>query len=417
MFASPQLLALLPPSPERKHIAARIRNKAVPSIRAGHPWLFENSMEKEPSNGVSGDIAVLFDKNRNFLAAGLYDPLSPVRVKIFTHSQKLPPVGYELFCHSVSAAEQLRSGKIPSGTNAWRLIHGDSDDFPGLVADKYDHAVVLKFYSAALLPWAGDFARAVLQQHGEVDSLVFRLSRELQRLSDEERAGIQDGMTFSVIPDWDAVTQFRENGIVFESDLRRGQKTGFFLDQRENRMKVGSLARGCNVLNVFSYSGGFSLHAARGGAESVTSVDLDPHALELCQRNFRLNPVCNVVPHEEIAGDAFQVFSDLRAANRLFELVIVDPPSFAKTEAEVPRALNSYARLAKSAVRVLKPGGTLVFASCSSRVSADVLFQTIENTCSAYGRPLAIFDRTYHAPDHPAKFPESRYLKCLYAKA
>ncbi len=404
----------LPVKTDAPHLAVRVRKKAIPSVTSGHPWLFADSIEKISAPGQPGDIAVLFDSKRNFLAAGLYDPASPVRVKIFSGSRKLPPVGPELFSLLAKNAADLRRGKLSADTDAWRMIHGEADSFPGMVADKYANAVVFKFYSAALLPWAGALAEAVTDSVPGIDSCVIRLSRELQRLPDQY--GVSDGMIFSPDPDWEAVMQFRENGITFSADLRRGQKTGFFLDQRENRMRAASLSAGKNVLNVFSYSGGFSLYAAKGGARSVTSVDLDPHAIALCDKNFSLNSALDKVPHEGIAGDAFAVFAALKEQGRLFDMVIVDPPSFAKSAAEVPGALHSYARLAKAAVRVLKKNGTLLFASCSSRVDAPTLFQTVTDAVAGAGRTLDIFDRTYHAPDHPAKFNESHYLKCLYAK-
>jgi len=408
------LTSALPVRTEAPRLAVRVKRKAIPFICAGHPHLYEDSIEKTPEGGKAGDIAVLFDPDRKFLAAGLFDPASPVRVKIFSHSSKLPPVGPGLFARSASEAASLRAGKIPPDTDAWRMINGDSDAFPGMVADKYANALVCKFYSAALLPWAGALTLAVANSVPGIDSLVIRLSRELQRMPDT--CGVRDGMIFSPDPARTGIQQFRENGIVFEADLVRGQKTGFFLDQRENRMRASKLAAGKSVLNVFSYSGGFSLYAAKGGARSVTSVDLDPHAIALCDRNFALNPDIVSVPHEGIAGDAFEVFAALKKQNRLFDMAVVDPPSFAKSASEVPGALNSYARLAKAAVRVIRPGGILVFASCSSRVDAETLFKTVSEAASSAGRPLKIFDKTFHAPDHPAKFAESHYLKCLYAE-
>ena len=406
----------LPVRENAPRLAVYVKRKAIPFVTAGHPWLFADSIEKvSGQGGAPGDIAVLFDANRAFIGAGLYDPASPVRVKIFSNSKKLPPVGPELFLHSARAAAALRSGKISGDTDAWRMINGDSDAFPGMVADKYANALVCKFYSAALLPWAGALVNVVAESVPGIDSLVIRLSRELQKMEDSP---VRDGMIFSLKdPDWDAMMQFRENGIVFEADLRRGQKTGFFLDQRENRSRTAKLAAGKDVLNVFSYSGGFSLYAAQGGAKSVTSVDLDPHAIALCDRNFSLNPALDKVPHQGITGDAFEVFAQLRTEKRLFDMIVVDPPSFAKSASEVPGALHSYARLAKAALRVLKKNGILVFASCSSRVDADTLFRTVCDAAAGAGRRLNVFDKTFHAPDHPAKFNESHYLKCLYAEA
>ncbi len=399
--------------PDGPRIAVRLKRKALAPVRQGDPWVFEDSIENQSRDGAPGDIAIVFDPKGAFAGAGLYDPGSPVRVKLLTTEPKMPPMGPELFRELARRAAELRKGKIPGNTDAWRLVNGDSDNFPGVVADKYANAMVCKFYSAAWLPWAGDVAAAIAETVPDVDSLVIRLSRELARLGTKERHGIADGMIFSPDPRWNAVQHFRENGITFEADLVRGQKTGFFLDQRDNRLRVGKLAANRDVLNVFSYSGGFSLYAAAGKAGSVASVDIDPHAIELCNRIFELNPACRNVPHEGLVGDAFGILADLYKKKRFFDIVVVDPPSFAKSAAEVPGALNSYGRLARLAAKLVRKDGILVFASCSSRVDADTLFSTVEN---AAGRPLEVFDRTFHAADHPSRLARTNYLKCLFSR-
>lgn len=416
MNSNEKIFPVFQTEPEGRRVPVYVRKKAIPFIRAGHPWLFDDSIERTAAQAADGDIAVLFGPDKKFLAAGLYDAASPVRVKIYSNSSKLPPVGSELFAHLAAQAASLRADKIPADTDGWRLIHGDSDGFPGFVADKYANVMVCKIYSAALLPWVNQITEAVAQSVPGINTLVIRLSRELQKR--DELYGLHDGMVVSnVNPDFNGIITFRENGIVFEADVIRGQKTGFFLDQRENRMRVSKLAKGYDCLNVFSYSGGFSLYAGTGGAKSVTSVDLDPHAIAMCDKNWSLNPQLKNVPHHGIAGDAFEVFANLKKEGKTFDLIVVDPPSFAKSAAEVPGALNSYARLAKAAVKILRKNGTLVFASCSSRVDAETLFHTVTSTAAAAGRPLKVFEKTFHAPDHPAKFNESHYLKCLFAKA
>jgi 23S rRNA (cytosine1962-C5)-methyltransferase len=213
---------------------------------------------------------------------------------------------------------------------------------------------------------------------------------------------------------------FRENGLRFEADPIRGQKTGFFLDQRDNRARVGDLARGRSVLNAFSYSGGFSLYAARGGAREVTSLDISQPALDAAARHFTLNddvPAVAACQHELLCADAFEAFEALAEGKRLFDVVVVDPPAFAKKQSEVDRALSAYARLCRLALRVLKPGGELVLASCSSRVSAEAFRDNALSAASRAGRPLRIHEETGHALDHPVGFPEGAYLKCVFARA
>jgi 23S rRNA (cytosine1962-C5)-methyltransferase len=213
---------------------------------------------------------------------------------------------------------------------------------------------------------------------------------------------------------------FTENGLRFEADVLRGQKTGFFFDQRDNRARVGKLAAGRRTLNVFAYSGGFSLYAAQGGAPEVLSLDASVPALAAAERNFALNrdlPAVAACRHTVLAADAFEALVELRGRGERFGLVIVDPPALAKRENEVERAVLAYARLTGLALGVLAPGGTLVMASCSSRVTAERFIATVNRAAQQAGRPLHEIERTGHALDHPVRFPEGGYLKCLFATA
>ncbi len=406
----------LPRQSAPRRIAVRVKQKAVPAVRSGHPWLFEDSVKKAPPDAAPGDVAVLYDpEGKKILGAGLYDPHSQLRVRILQKDPAQQPVGPALFAKLASDAAALRVDAIPPETTAYRLANGESDGFPGLVADRYADTLVLKLYSEAFVPWAGDIADAFFSANPGLVHCVIRLSRALEDSPFVRQFFPEPAVVFTAKPDtFENPVRFQENGIIFEADVIRGQKTGFFLDQRNNRARVGTMSAGRDVLNVFSFSGGFSLYAARGGASSVCSLDADKHAIAACARHFELNsghPNIRQCKHEGIVGDAFEVMHDLAKAKRRFGLVIVDPPSFAKSAAERDRALHSYARLAALADSLLKPGGTLVFASCSSRVSADDLFPVV--LARTHVRELA---RTAHAADHPALFPESHYLKCLYAE-
>lgn len=406
----------LPRQSAPRRIAVRVKQKAVPAIRSGHPWLFEDSVKKAPPDAAPGDVAVLYDPDgKKILGAGLYDPHSQLRVRILQKDPMQPAVGPALFAKLAADAAALRAGAISDDTTAFRLVNGESDGFPGLVADRYADTLVVKLYSEAFVPWAGDVADAFFSTNPGLVHCVIRLSRALEDSPFVRRVFPEPAIAFTAKPEaFVNPVCFQENGIFFEADVIRGQKTGFFLDQRDNRTRVGTMSAGRDVLNVFSFSGGFSLYAARGGAASVCSVDADRHAIAACSHHFELNdahPNVRRCKHEGIVGDAFQVMHDLANAKRRFGLVIVDPPSFAKSAAERDRALHSYARLAALADSLLKPGGTLVFASCSSRVSADDFFPVI--LAHTHVRELA---RTGHATDHPALFPESHYLKCLYAE-
>jgi 23S rRNA (cytosine1962-C5)-methyltransferase len=213
---------------------------------------------------------------------------------------------------------------------------------------------------------------------------------------------------------------FQENGLTFEADPVSGHKTGFYLDQRDNRARVESLSAGKSVLNVFAYNGGFSVYAARGGASNVVSVDLNEAALEAAKRNFFHNlHFSNVATaqHDIIAGDAFEILETMAKEKQLFDIVILDPPMFAHNQNQIDSALIAYRKLTQIGLAVLRPGGTLVQASCSSRVDADQFFETILQTAAVSGRPLVELERTGHAVDHPIGFPEGAYLKCLFAIA
>jgi len=210
---------------------------------------------------------------------------------------------------------------------------------------------------------------------------------------------------------------FLETGIRFEIDVVLGQKTGFYLDQRENRRRVEALANGRRVLNAFSFSGGFSLYAARGGAVSVTDLDISPHALAAADRNFALNmdqPAIARCQHGSVKTDAFDWLNSTAAAPQSFDLIILDPPSLARRESERAQAIRAYGRLARSAIDLLRPKGILVACSCSAHVSAPEFLGSVRGAATQAGRPFTELETTGHAPDHPATFPEANYLKAIY---
>jgi 23S rRNA (cytosine1962-C5)-methyltransferase len=231
--------------------------------------------------------------------------------------------------------------------------------------------------------------------------------------------GLGDGLILSG-PELDGPILFRENGLCFEADPVRGQKTGFFLDQRDNRARVEELGDGASVLNGFAYTGGFSVYAARGGARSVVSLDKSAPALDAATRNLVHNrdvPAVAAVSHEIQAGDAFELLARMGEEGRRFDLVIVDPPAFAQSQTQVRQALGAYERLTQLSLGVLGPGGVLVQASCSRPVDAAAFFAAVNGAAVRAGRPLREIERTGHALDHPVTFKEGAYLKCLFATA
>jgi 23S rRNA (cytosine1962-C5)-methyltransferase len=408
-------LASIPP-PSGRRVALRVTPDAQRRLRGGHPWLFDRAIVRQSGEGQPGDLAVIFDDARRFLAIGLYDPTSPIRVRVLHHGGP-QPIDRAWLRDRVAEAAAWRASLPESGTTGYRLVHGENDGLPGLVIDRYDDTLVVKLYSLAWIPWLVTL-REVLDEVCPAVRLVLRLSRDLLH-QPEHLYNLTDG-TLLAGPRPDGAVLFSENGLRFEADVLRGQKTGFFLDQRDNRARVGKLAAGMRALNVFSYSGGFSLYAARGGALEVLSLDASEPALASAERNFALNrhlPAVAAARHTLLAADAFAALADLRKSGRRFDLVIVDPPAFAKQESEVRGAIESYRRLTGLALGVLAPGGTLVTASCSSRVSAAEFYAAVHRAAAEAGRPLCEIDRTGHPIDHPVRFPEGKYLKCLYATA
>ena len=405
-------LETLPHVSERR-IAIHITAAAQRVLQGGHPWLFADSIVKQSHSGQPGDLAVIFDNRRRFLAIGLYDPESPMRVRILQHRQQAT-IDRKWFQACLQTAVNRRKPLDTPQTTGYRLVHGENDSLPGLIVDRYGDTLVLKLYTAAWLPHLADIISG-LQQVQPHDRLILRLSRNAADAFTPY--DLYDGQILmgSAI---DGPNHFIENGLRFAADVLHGHKTGFFFDQRDNRAHVRDLSTGRHVLDVFAYTGGFSVYAAAGGAQSVTSLDVSAPALQSASTNFALNqdlPAVATCQHHSIIDDAFSGLEDLHATGQQFDMVIVDPPAFAKNAAEVDRALAAYQRLVRSALNVLEPEGILVMASCSSRVSSDDFFNTIHQMAAQVGRPLKEIERTGHTLDHPIGFPEGEYLKCLFA--
>lgn len=405
------------PRPSERRLALRVSPAAERALRGGHPWLYANAVEQQSHEGQPGDLGVVFDRKRRFVAIGLYDPLSPIRLRVLQAGQPAP-IDRDWFAGRLAAALARREllAQDPR-TTGYRLVHGENDGLPGLILDRYDQTAVLKLYTAAWAPHLADLL-AALRAQLLVQRLVLRLSRDVAARP-AYLYGLRPGQVLAGPPLAGPVA-FLENGLRFSADVVAGQKTGFFFDHRDNRSRVEKLAGGRRVLNVFAYTGAFSLYAARGGAPAVTSVDLSQPALETAREQFALNrddPNVAAAEHEVLAGDAFQTLQALAGNQRQFDLVIVDPPTFAQRQAEVPRALAAYRRLVGDALAVLRPGGTLVMASCTARIPAEQFFETVREAAREAGRPLVEIERTGHPLDHPVTFPEGAYLKCLFAVA
>jgi len=392
----------------------RLRPAAETQVRKGHPWVFSESIREQNRAGETGELAVIFDAKDQFLALGLFDPASPIRVRIL-HRGKPTTIGAAWWRERLRESLRRREGLFDAATNAGRLIHGESDQFPALVLDRYGTSFALKLYSAA---WFSRLAELlpVIGEELAPERLILRLSRNIQ--SAAKAHGWHDGQALIGEPPASPV-EFLESGLRFEADLLKGQKTGFFLDQRENRRTVETLAAGRDVLNAFSFAGGFSLYAARGGARSVTDLDISAHALESARRNFALNPEAAArARHECVQADAFD-WLEARVKNSRapqFGLVILDPPSFAKRESERAGALAAYGKLAEAGLAITAPGGILLCCSCSAHVRADEFFEAVLAAARRSGRPCEVLAQAREPKDHHAGFAEAEYLKAVFLK-
>lgn len=399
----------------RRPAALRLRVKAAAesSVRGGHPWVFAESIREQNRPGELGDLAVIYDRRDRFLAIGLFDPESPIRVRVL-HAGKPQTLDAAWWTARMDRAFERRRGLFDAQTNGFRWINGESDGWPGLVLDRYGQVLALKLYTSAWLPRLDEIV-SWLAEKLSPERIVLRLSRNLQAVA-QRQFGRADGEMLRGEP-LEAPVIFLESGIRFEADVVRGQKTGFFLDQRENRRAVEALAAGRTVLNAFSFSGGFSLYAARGGARSVASLDISAHALAAARRNFELNsavPAVAACRQELIQADCFDWLQE--NDRRKFGLIILDPPSLAKRESERAGAIQAYEKLAASGFRRLEDGGVLAACSCSAHVTADEFFGAVRQAAADSGRKFTELRTTRHAPDHPATFPEGEYLKAIYLR-
>ena len=399
------------PRPNEKRLAVRVTPDALRHVRARHPWVFEESVTSVSHEADAGDLAVIFDDDRKFVALALHDPESPIRFRII-HVGKPTPVDDDFWRTVLLAALAERTaftGDPDADRLAYRVLNGENDGVPGLVVDRYADVLVVKLYSAVWFPHLVTLTR-ILHEVTGCGGVVLRLARNVAR---GETFGLADGDVIAgTVPG--GPVRFLEGGLQFDADVRSGQKTGHFLDQRANRLRVGAMASGADVLDVFASTGGFSVHAAAGGARSVHAVDLSAPTLAAAEHNMALNEGVSAVRECSFTtevGDAFEVMVQLARAGRQYDIVIVDPPSFAQRQANVDGALRAYTRLTHLALRLVRPGGVLVQASCSSRVTPEQFFDTVTNAAVAAGRRVEEIVRSGHDSDHPIGFREGGYLK------
>ncbi|MFT3916775.1 MAG: class I SAM-dependent rRNA methyltransferase [Anaeromyxobacteraceae bacterium] len=388
-----------------------LQEDLVRHLRAGHPWVFRKAIERAPKGLAAGTIVDVTEGGR-FVARGYLNPHSAITVRVLTR-EPAEAVDAAFWRRRIARAHALRA-ELVEGTTGYRVVHGESDGLPGIVVDRYDRFLVMKLYSAGLTPHRGAIVEAL---RAEVPGIAGVFGRDEIGRDDADDGGGDEKGSGKVLWGAEPPEQITidEHGMKVLVDVRRGQKTGFFLDQRENRRMVRELARGrAEALNLFGYTGGFSVAAALGGAKHVVTVDVDADAIALARENFKVNGL-QMADHAFATEDAFEILARYKREGRRFDLVVCDPPAFAKSQKAVEGALAGYASLNRAALAVLSPGGLLVTASCSARVSAEQFTDAVKEAAFKAKVDLQLVRETRQPPDHPVslQFREGRYLKCL----
>ena len=385
----------------------RVTAAAERALRGGHPWVFADSVRDANRPGQLGELAVIFDREDRFLAIGLHDPDSPLAVRVL-HTGKPVQLDDAWWRNRWLQTRQARKGLFDEGTTGYRCIYGESDGFPGLVLDRYGETFVLKLYTAAWLPRL-ESVMAHLIEVFRPGSVVLRLSRNIQELVQQKFGHCDGQLLFGALARNPVI--FLESGLRFEADVVRGQKTGFFLDQRDSRIFFSSASRDQEILNAFSYSGAFSVYAFGGGAKEIISIDSSRPALELAEQNLALNGFAEA-RGELLKGDAFVY---LKETDRKFDLIVLDPPSLAHKRSDVMAATGGYKFLNLHALNHLKPGGMLLTFSCSQHLSTDLFQKVVFGAAVDATRKVSIVKRLGHPIDHPISLhhPEGEYLKGL----
>ena len=374
-----------------------------------HPWVYAGAIGAVEGEPADGDVVDLVSDAGDFVARGLYNGRSKIRVRLYTWDAERQ-LDDAFFRDRLSSALRLRTALGMDGVGqARRLVFSEGDGLSGLTIDRYDRWLVVQF-TALGLARRREMLTEILVDLLRPEGVYLRTERGIGQLEGLE---LQDGLLWGRPPEGPVVID--ENGLRFRVNLTEGQKTGFYLDQRDNRQAVARLASGRAVLDAFCYTGGFGLHAARAGARSVLGLDQSEPALVLARENAVLNGLDNV---EYTRGDVFDEMDALRKRGARFGLVVLDPPKFARDRRAVDEALRGYRRLHKLAVRLLEPEGFLATCCCSGLITMDMLEELLAQLAAEEKRDVQILERRGPAPDHPvsASCLESHYLKCLIAR-
>lgn len=378
-------------------VDVRLKKPLGRVVALGHPWIYRDALER--FDATPGTVLTVRDAERRFVGRGIAES-GPIGVRIWTTRDE--PIGEAFVRRRIESAIELRERIAPPETDALRLIHGEGDRLGGVVCDRYGRYAVLAFDGEGALAWR-DALVSSLVARADLAGLLVRTGRRNEKQIELAHGEVPDGS----IP-------IHEHGMKLLVDLRRGQKTGLFLDHRESRRTVRTISRGLRVLNLYGYTGGFSIAAGLGGATSVDTVDIAAPALELATASWEANGL--PATHATFAEDV-PAFLE-RSRSKRWDLIVADPPSFAPNRDSRAAALKSYRALHHACLKRLAPGGFYLAASCSSHVDRDAFEETIRDGAEKAGAVLQILGRWGAALDHPRllAFPEGDYLKVVLAR-
>jgi 23S rRNA (cytosine1962-C5)-methyltransferase len=374
-----------------------------------HPWIFSRAVSRLNGQVEDGGLVRVVDSRGEFLASGYLNRRSQIVVRLLTWDES-ERINTAFWRHRLERAVSGRQGLARDpGTNAYRLVHAEADGLPGLIVDRYGDWLVVQCLTLGLARRQAEIV-ALLADLLQPEGIYARDDAEVRR---------KEGLPLQTGPLWGAEppdrVQVVENGHCFWVDVKRGHKTGFYLDQRENRLRAAAYCDGADVLNAFAYSGAFGVVAGLAGARSVVNVETSAEALALAEENLACN---GCAPQAMVAEDVFQLLRQYRDEHRSFDVVILDPPKFASSQAQVLNASRGYKDVNLLAMQLLRPGGSLVTFSCSGVVSPDLFQKIVFGACVDAGRDVQILERLAQGPDHPVllTFPESAYLKGLICR-
>ncbi len=379
----------------------------VQRVRRGHLWLYEGHVAGVQGDPKAGDLVDLVDARRRYIGRAFFNPKSKIRARLLTTQEE--PIDERFWRARLEAALRYRQ-RVVEGTTAYRLIHGESDWLPGLIVDRYDALLVLQTLSYGMDRRKPELAAWLRELTGAV-GVYERNESGTRSLEGLPRArGLVSGEAPTLV-------EITEGAAHFRVDVAEGQKTGWYCDQRENRLGVAPYAKGLGVLEAFCHTGAFGIHAALRGARSVEGLDSSEDAVAAAQGHAELNRLSSVCRYR--ACDVFEALPALHRAGERYGMVILDPPAFAKTKSALPRALAGYKQINLRALQLLAPEGVLVTCSCSHHVSAEALWQVVADAADDARRPIRLVEARGQARDHPilAGMPETNYLKCFVVQA